>query len=500
MGNLPEPLAVVAVLLAVIALALIRLIARKRPKLKILGGVAGLLLLYILLRLVERYLPAGFRDLAGPYVHSLKLLVLSLAVIRLGVWCFFDIVIPHRRKVAVADIVKDLSVIGLSLIALFVILRITLNINLASLITTSAVLTIVIGLALQDTLANMFAGLALEMQKPFEIGEWISFDGFTGRVEEVTWRTTAITTIGRDRVTIPNSLIAKSPVTNYSRPTPLHERTVHFHADLSVPPNRVKEAALESLKDDPEVCWEIPPEIRVRDYTELGIHYDIRFFITDFPRHKYIEDHVLTRVWYHLRRAGAPIPLPAQDVRLRTVTRRTEDEERTDLRRKIIGTLAGVEFLSPLSETEREVLSSRITIFTAHRQEVVIRQGDPGDSCFIIHSGKAEVSVATPQGETDIGGLGPGQVFGEMSLMTGDERSATVRALTDMELIVVNKENFARILSANPDIAAKISSILAKRQMELERKLRDSEEAIRKEDLESHTSRLIAKIRDFFGL
>lgn len=482
------------------AMFALRLAARRRPRLRPLGKVAGLLGWYLLLRLVFGFTPGPWREEMEPYWRTVLLLVLALAGVRLGVWLLLDLPAARRREREVADILKDLSTAVLFTLSAFIILRHTLDVDLASLIATSAVLSIILGLALQETLANMFAGLSIQMEKPFRLGEWISFDAHTGQVEAINWRSTTVRTLLGDQVTTPNSLLAKSVLTNYSRPTTLHGLTVKVGLPYDAAPNRAKEAILEAFDDYPDVASEPAPEVRLVSYDDFSMSYETRFFITDFARHQRIRDEIMSRIWYHLKRNGITIPFPIRDVNLKQVTPALELETRYGTERRVAEALGKADFLAPLSEAERAELAGMVRPAPMHRDEVIIRQGDPGDSCFIIMSGLAEVSVTAPGGKCVVRELGPGQVFGEMSLMTGEARSATVRALTDMEVVRVSKTSFARILAANPRIAEEISAVLARRQLELEERKRERAGLEAREAVESRASHIIAGIRQFFGL
>ncbi len=500
MELLARPIPIWALALGAALLLMVRALARRSDRAKPLAGVAALLVWFLSFMLVLDILPADLRPAARPYLETALLLFLALAIIRLAVWLFFALVFTRRRKQEIPDIIRDLSVVALSAMALVLVIRVTFHVNLASVIATSAVVTIILGLALQDTLANLFAGLALQMEAPFAIGDWISFGDQTGRVEAVNWRSTTIRTLTRDFVAIPNSLLAKQALTNLSRPTPLHGLIVALEASPATPPNRVKDAVMAALRETPGVCADPLPEVRLTEHGESSIHYHVRFFITDYERNLTIQDQAMTRIWYHLRRAGIAYSFPVREVSLRTVTPAGEREEEFAQERRTAAALRRTDFLAPLSESEIAALAARVVRYVAYRDEVIIRQGEPGSSCFIVESGEAEVTLATSGGDTTVGILGPGQVFGEMSLMTGDERSATVRARTDLELIRVGKEDFAHILAANRDIARAIGDILARRQLELERTLHEQAGLGRHDDLEGHASRLMARILDFFGL
>ncbi len=500
MSFITEPMTIIIPLLWLAGLAVLRIITSKRDILKPLSGVCDLLFIYVLGTFVRDLLPGTLLPGSGPYLEAVLLTILAWALIRLTVWVAFDLVVNRQKGVAVPGILKSLTTAILMIFAVVFILRNTLNINLASLIATSAVLSIILGLALQDTLANMFAGLSLQVEAPFSIGDWIAFEEHLGQVVAVDWRTVKIRTLENDHVIVPNSVIAKNVVTNHSRPSRSHVRRLHLGIHYRIPPNRAKEAIIKALEIDPDVTRRPPFEVRVVNYGDFSITYQLRFYITDFARHQVIQDRIMTRVWYYLRRADVPIPFPIRDVNLRTVTQESLAAEAAGRTWTIVETLKEVDFLHPLTDREVSALAEKVSLYTAFGGEIIIRQGDPGDSSFVIQSGEAEVSVDSPGGEKVITTLGPGDFFGEMSLATGAERSATVRAATDLEVIVISKKSFKHILDGNPDIAAAISPILARRQMELEKRSREATEEVEKEELDKHASNMVDSIRRFFRL
>ena len=177
----------------------------------------------------------------------------------------------------------------------------TLDINLTSLVATSAVLTVIIGLALQDVLSNLFSGLVLELEAPFSPGDWVRIGAFEGKVEETGWRTTKLRTRVNELVTLPNAMLSKEALVNYSRPDPSFGDTLHFEAAYEAPPNVVKDAVMGVLDAEAAVLRVPRTEVRLMKYGESGVGYAIRYWITDFDNLERIRNRIMTNLWYAFR-------------------------------------------------------------------------------------------------------------------------------------------------------------------------------------------------------
>src|SRR5690606_81842 len=151
-----------------------------------------------------------------------------------------------------------------------------------SLLATSALLTAVLGLSLQDTLGNMFAGLAIQAERPFELGDWIQYDSTTehiGEVTEINWRATRLLTLDRVLITVPNGSLAKSSIRNFSRPQPVTRRSTTIWAPYNVSPHRVQRALTQAAQETPGVLAEPPASVITRAFSERGVEYSVRYFI-----------------------------------------------------------------------------------------------------------------------------------------------------------------------------------------------------------------------------
>ncbi len=350
-------------------------------------------------------------------------------------------------------IVQDSIVISLFAIAATLILQ-------DRIFATTAVGAVVIGFALQDTLGNLFAGLAVQIEKPFRVGQWVNIAGKDGMVTEVTWRATKIRTKAGNFVIVPNSALARDTITNYSEPTDETLIEVEIGASYDAAPNDVKRVILEAIKDGPLILTTRSPEILLADFASSSITYRVRVWTREFALDEVIRDHVRTAIYYAFQRAGIVIPFPIQvELSKDDVAARVLDPVLAE------ATLRSVSIFSALSDEQRGELAQimRVCLYAAH--EMVVRRGEPGSSMFIVARGA--VSVTLEAGAAEVARLGPGDFFGEMSLLTGEPRSATVAAVSDAELLEITAESFRRFVLANPALVDQIGAKVSSRSAEL---------------------------------
>ena len=226
----------------------------------------------------------------------------------------------YRRLSVVTThkILRDVIDFSLYVIATIPILKTQLQIDLTSLLATSAILSVVLGLALQETLGNLFAGLALQLERPFRAGDFIAVGDHVGKVVQVAWRTTRIETFRLEAVTIPNSNIAKQPLRNYSRGEGLPVGIeVTLTLGYAAAPNTVRDEVAAALAEIPAVLKTPPHTCRVSSFGDSGVVYLLRWFINDYDQSQGVQDEVLTRLWYRFARAGIEIPFPQHVVHMR---------------------------------------------------------------------------------------------------------------------------------------------------------------------------------------
>lgn len=493
----------------------------------LVGRMAGLIVAYLLLTLAQRALSRNLllRSL-GLQINLLVLALLVLlflnpvlgqmspnvtnavmaATVFLGIAVIlklvdvlcFDLLARWRNKPQVPLVVRDLGRLAIAAIALVLVVRQFFpGVNLNVLAVSSLVVGYIVGNATQDTLGNLIAGLALNAERPFQIGDWVTVGGHTGQIVDTTWRATRLRTKTEDYIVIPNASIAREAILNFSRPTRSHGCTFPIGVSYETPPNRAREVILGVLAEAPDVCATPPPSVVLSGYGDFAITFSVKFFLTDFSRQDAILSGVMDRLWYAFRREGISIPFPVQDSRQRDMVA-DERAERAATREAIRQLLAGVELLQVLSPEEREALVERVRLQVYGRGEHLCKQGEAGDSFYVIRSGCVGVWVSGANAvASSVARLGPGHFFGEMSLLTGAPRSGTVTAETDVEVVRVSKEDFAGLVKGNTVLADRLASVLEARlaaRGEKIAELAQSGAAV------PARSALAARIRHFFRL
>ncbi len=385
-----------------------------------------------------------------------------------------------------------------------VLLNTLFDVQLTAFLVTSTVLSAVIGLSLQDILGNVFAGLALQLERPYEMEDWVEINGIEGAIEEMNWRVLTVRTRDNDLLSIPNATVSKTVVTNYSQPTKLHLAHITVGVAYAHPPERVKQVLLSSVSDTSGISAKPSPSVFLLDFSSSSISYDVRFWITDFSREPHICDAVRSRIWYCLQRAGMGIPFPIRDVYLHTVTPDHEDRLRAELRDDILRELKRVDLFKPLGDNDINLLAERSSILRYTRGESMVRQGDIADSLYIIRTGSVEVTLRTGKNDpVPLATLGPGRFFGEMSLLTGEPRSATVSALEETQVVVVKKEGLQIVLENNPALVEPLTEMLKKRQQEMELTRVTASKQKKRIELKTRDKQkddLLARVKAFFKL
>ena len=406
--------------------------------------------------------------------------------------------LPRMRGTApLAPIIKDLlRVLILAGIFILGVKQAFPDADIGALVTTSAILSIVVGLALQESLSNVFSGIMLTIDRPFKPGDWIEIDGKEGKILDSNWRSTRILTRDDDLIYVPNSTMAKSDIVNLTDPTPEHLCRKRVGVEYAAPPNRVRQVLVNMMQHVEGVMKEPPPDVYLVEFGDSAITYELRYWIEAYDRRNRIDSEVMRGVWYHLKREGIKIPFPIRDIYLH----RHEPDRRPE---DVIALLKRVDILAPLKEEDLVMLAEDLSHHLFARGEAICKQGDPGSRFYIIKSGTIAVKVKGADGvEAEVAQLKPGSYFGEMSLLTGDPRTSTCTALEDCELLCLDRDTFGVLLSENPPVAQAMSDILATRSQATKARLHQERETMVKTktpEEEAGSRRILEKIRSIFG-
>jgi small-conductance mechanosensitive channel/CRP-like cAMP-binding protein len=445
-----------------------------------------------------------FSGVITAVLHEAMLIATGIAAIKLTSLFVFRIVLPLLRWQA-ARIVEDIVVI-IAYVAWGLVQLRYAGLNFGSIITTSAVITGVIAFAMQDTLGNVLGGLALQLDDSIGVGDWIKVDDFVGRVAEIRWRSTSIETRNWETVIIPNSQLMKNKFTVLGRRSgepSQWRRWISFSVDYSEAParvisaveNAINQAAISHVAKDP------PVSCVLMNFESGSGRYSLRYWLTDLMHDDATDSAVRSHIYAAMQRAGIRFALTEQSVR---VIEHDEQHEQVVKSRELIRRLAAlrrIDLFAKFHPDELRTIAERLKYAPFARGAVMTKQGAIAHWLYIMTSGEAEVVLETPEGEcVPLATLPPGSFFGEMGLMTGDPRRASVIAKTDVECYRFDKSAFEDVLHSRPDIADEISQILATRRFALERlhkNMTDEKSAV---ELAQERSEILEKIKRFFGI
>jgi len=402
------------------------------------------------------------------YVLSAVQVVVFFLLIVIGLRAidilFFDQIRRWRRQAPVPVVVRDIGRWALSLVVLVVLIRYFFEgVNLDVLAVSSIVAGYILGNATKESLGNLFSGLELNTDRPFNIGDWVTMGDHTGCVVDTTWRATRLKTKTYDYIVIPNSVIAGKPIVNYSRPTRDHGCILKIGVDYGTPPHKLRQTIMQVLADTPTVLKEPPPVVRLTDYSDFSINFNIRIFIADFADLEPIKSDVMYRIWYAFKREGIIIPFPIRDVRVKEPAAGYEAQREKQIR-ELQDLLGSVDLFTSLSSDDLKRLAEQAQIHVYGQGDYLVREGEAGGSLFLIRDGVVKLTVAQADGrQTVLASMTQGQFFGERSLLTGTQRSATATAETDVVAVVVDKPVLAPILQANTKLVASLAAVLEQR-------------------------------------
>lgn len=387
------------------------------------------------------------------------------------------------------QVVTILLFLSLSFFALGALYHVTVT----GLLTGSGVIAIIIGLALQDTLGNLFAGFGLQAGRAFRVGDWLVLQGQRVQVVEITWRSTRFRNNDDVSFNVPNSQLAKETIINLYYPTNVHAMRVRVGVDYAVPPNEVKSALLACAATVPGVLADPAPRVFLTNFDDSAIAYELKFWIDDGRAYPQIVDAIRTRCWYEFGRRQINFAYPIR------VLERGKSRTR-DHGASLMQLLAGQPLFDSLSPEQLELLSAEAKWMRFGQQETIIERGAPGDSMFILAAGVAEVLSEKEGRELRVGTLHSGECFGEISFLTGEPRSATVRARQDCEVVEIPKHAMSLLLRQQPSLAERLSDTLAARRSATQQRLAQAARHDHAATEAAEKEGLLRRLRAFFEL
>jgi CRP-like cAMP-binding protein/small-conductance mechanosensitive channel len=450
---------------------------------------------------------AGFSSIAEGFDLASQLLRVLL-IINLSALGVFDLLLPLARW-DFPDILHDLAVGAAYFVAAGWLMH-HAGVNVTSIIATSAVVTAVIGLSLQATLGNVVGGLALQIDESIDEGDWIELENKQqGQVKKIRWRHTVIETRDWDTLIVPNGQLMSQTIKVLGKRDGRavnHRMWVYFCVDFRFSPGEVINVVNTALAAAPITGVAASPAAHcichdlAREHRDGYVLYAARYWLTDLARDDPTSSDVRERIFSALRRAAVPLAIPAAALFLsEESSERTERKEARDVDSKV-SALSSVELFSHLDDNERRDLAQAARRTPFGRAEVITRQGAQANWLYVLTKGEVEVRISSSEGDRRVAVLKAPSFFGEMALMTGQPREATVVALSEVECLRVDKADFQQILVRRPAIANRISEILAARRVELDAAREGLDPDAHSQRLSRENVRILHGIKQFFGL
>ncbi len=417
---------------------------------------------------------------------------------------FWDYYLFRFRKTQVPGLLRSMVTVLILIASVLVIIRFIFDKQLSGLLVASSVTAGLLAFALQDFLSGLIAGIALNVEPPFQVGDWVMLGDKEGEVIDINWRATTLKTLDTTYLIVPNSILSKAEINNFYKPMKVHAALVYVGVEYGAPPTKVKDILISCALETRGVVATPRPLARLNTFGDFSITYELKFWIEDHALYKDIKSDVLTRVWYNLRRNNIKIPFPIRDVFIHeTADEKQALEEMNRRRERIEALLRRVSIFEPLQDREIQAITSSGRMWHFGKGERIVKQGEAGSSLFLILEGSAvvEIKISDDGRVVTVAHLNTGDFFGEKSLLTGESRSATVVAETDLEVVEVEKINILPILENNPGIMEDLSKLLAERHLINEGFFKEGKKAEEIAGLRTnYTERFLQSMKAFFGL
>jgi small-conductance mechanosensitive channel/CRP-like cAMP-binding protein len=467
--------------------------------------IASLLILPFLNRPIKDYLVSFFKaseeqllvgdlfDVFYRLIYVVLWMSLVIIVVRFLNILSANTLLRKAGNIELATLLQNVFSIVIYVFAFVIIVRSQFNVDLTTVFAGGTILGVVLGLALQDTLGNLFAGLALQADQPFQIGDVISLPGrsVTGIVENVSWRGIKIRTFQNRILLISNSVLGKE-IIEVAPQNNANARLVQFSTIYQKSPAKVVRVVREAIRNIENVSSKFRPQVRIRSLGENGIEWEIKYWLENYAKYNETDAQIRMRLWYVFQREGIEFAYPTRVVysEEKKSSSGISTEEIANLLRKI-------SIFSPLTADEIRKLAKNCEFRVYSPDEPITVEGQIGDSMFVIYQGKARVQVMDNKVPKTIATLGEGDFFGEMGLFTGQPRTASVISEEETKILRIKKSAVKPLLDDNPDLVQAFSDIIAERQLALQNINKDS---LEERHVSDESKSFVRLIKDFFGL
>ena len=364
-------------------------------------------------------------------------------------------------RARVPKLLIDLFRLFLVLLGTAIVLATVWKADLAGLVTALGVSSIVIGLALQDTLGSVMSGITLLFERPFSVGDWLEVGDIQGQVIDINWRAVRLITFEREMVIIPHKLMGNEIIRNFSRPQSLHAKRIRVGFSYKDPPNLVKHVLHSTALETEGILKNPDPHIFTISYDDSSITYEVKFFIADYSQLEEIRDRLMSRLWYAAQRNNLTIPFPTRT--LYHFHGPTSHAEGTS--KKFNESLQSLPAFVPLNKSIDRDKAMGISLQHFGIGETVIKQGTENNSLYIVVSGSAMMTLKDAIDHNhEMLIVKIGEFFGEMTLFSGETSPISVTAIEDLEVMMISASEVNQMIDRQPNFAREISQILETRR------------------------------------
>ena len=446
---------------------ILRLERRQHPLLKVVRELRNWVapsaaLFFLITRVLELPREEWLRLIQ--VVETIAWVTLIVAALSLVNALLFTGARPGSWQDEMPKLFRDLVRSLLIAIGIAIVLSAVFGVNLGGVFTALGIGGVVIGLALQDTLGNLFSGIALLFERPFEIGDWLEIDGQKGKVIEVNWRSVHIVTRELEQLIVPNSALAQAVIRNYNKPAARHVEPVDIGFSYDDPPNKVKQVMRETALSTGGVLKNPAPIVQTISYDDFSIAYRVRLFLADYNNVPAIRDEFVTRIWYAARRNGLGIPFPIRDIYHHHVPK----EKAGEPLRRLATYMKSLPSLAMVSDSVLESVAQEASLGHFGKGESPIHQNEHDVKFHFVLAGSA---VATSRDETGkqytIAELTRSDFFGYSALLANEPSPMTVTATEDLEVLILEISAVQKMLNQSPRFSRELGAVIDARQTKL---------------------------------
>jgi small-conductance mechanosensitive channel len=428
--------------------------------------------------------------------HILKIILwmtIVISIVRFVTYLIFGAALRKSAEYEISSILKTVLSVIIYIVAFFIIFQSQYpSIDLTALFTGSTIVGIVVGLALQDTLGNLFAGIAIQADQPFQVGDVINIGANrTGIVEQVSWRGVKIRTFQNKLLVISNSVLGKEYIEVAPRDN-LNARLVFFNTLYKNSPAKTISLIRDVVQKVENVSPKIRPIVRIRNLGDNGVDFEVKYWLEDYSKFNDTDALIRQRIWYAFQRENIHFAYPT-----RTLFMEKAEAEQTiaSFDHGIAERIRHTPIFAPLSDEEIQQIVKAVDSKIYSPEEPIVKRGQKGSSMFIIHRGAVKIQIREGGKPKIIRTLQEGDFFGEMALFTGEPRTATVIATEETEVLQIKHTGLKPILKNNPTLVESFGEIIEKRR----EKLSEVSDVHKTEDTGGKAG-VFNSIRKFFGL